>query len=422
MADRRDSKNRKLNKGEYQRSDGRYAYRYIDTDGIERWVYSWKLTTTDIPPKGKSSEKCLRDLEHDILKAEIEGMSFRASNTVTLNDMFQKYLEIKNGVKESTLLNYKSLWRRLVAPSIGKEDIMRLRYSDIAKFFSSLADDLGLGASSINNVYTLMHPVLELAVKDDLIKKNPSTGVKSDILKSRTLRIKKKHALTLDQQEAFLKYLRDTPKYRRWFRLFIFLLGTGCRIGEARGLTWDDCDFEHGIIYIRRQLSYFRSEGDDKCTNHVMTTKTESGERTIPMFTAVREVLLEEWRIQSQKNFQTETVDGISGFIFVTKHGTCLDAAAIDGAINRITGNYNAMEEVLAEKENREPVFLPRFSSHNLRHTFCTRMCENESNLKVVQEIMGHSDISTTLNVYADATADEKAVNFERLDEKIVRI
>lgn len=422
MADRRDSKNRKLNKGEYQRSDGRYAYRYIDTDGTERWIYSWKLTATDIPAKGKNSEKCLRDLEFNISKARLEGINFRTSNVITLNDMFHKYIEIKTGMKESTLLNYKSLWKRVVEQSIGREDIARLRYSDVAKFFSSLADERGLGASSINNVYTLVHPVFELAVRDDLIKKNPSTGVKNDILRSRSLRIKKKHALTLDQQEAFLKYLRDTPKYRRWFRLFIFLLGTGCRIGEARGLTWDDCDFERGIIYIRRQLSYFRSEGSDKCTNHVMSTKTETGERTIPMFTAVREVLIEEWKIQSQRNFETEIVDGVSGFIFVTKHGTCLDVAAIDGAINRITGNYNAMEEALAEKENREPIFLPRFSSHNLRHTFCTRMCENESNLKVVQEIMGHSDISTTLNVYADATADEKAVNFERLDEKIVRI
>lgn len=421
MAERRDSKNRKLNKNEYQRLDGRYAYRYTDSKGEERWVYSWKLTATDTVPKGRSSEKCLRDLEIDILRAAIAGEDFKAES-VTLNDMFEKYLEIKTGVKERTLLNYKSLWRRLVAPSIGNREVEKLRYSDVAKFFSSLADENGLGASSINNVYSLVHPVFELAVKDDLIKKNPSNGVKNDILRSRGLQIKKQHALTIEQQDRFLKFLRDMQKYRRWFRLFVFLLGTGCRIGEARGLTWNDCDFKRGFIYIRRQLSYYRSDGCKKCLNHVVPTKTKSGERIIPMFTAVREVLLEEWQIQSQRNFETETIDGVSGFIFVTRNGTSLDPAAIDGAINRIANNYNAMEEILAEKEDREPVFLPHFSSHNLRHTFCTRMCENESNLKVVQEIMGHSDISTTLNVYADATIDEKVGNFQKLDEKIVRV
>ena len=422
MAERRDSKNRKLQKGEYQKADGRYAYRYKDSDGCERWVYSWRLTQNDILPRGRQSEKCLRDLEVEIARATIEKTDSRKLRSVTLNDMFDRYLGLKNGLKEKTLLYYKGMWRRLIAPSIGKMKVIDIRYSDVAKYLLSLIDEEGLGVSSVNNVYALICPVLELAVKDDLIKKNPSNGVRKDILTSRSLKSKKKHALTISQQESFIKYLRDTPKYRRWFRLVVFLLGTGCRIGEARGLTWDDCDFERGLISIHRQLSFFKSKDEDNWTEHVTTTKTDTSERVIPMFSAVREVLLEEWKIQNEAGIKSQTIDGVSGFIFVTKNGTCLDTGNIDGAINRLIQNYNAIEEVRSEAEDREPVFLPHFSVHIFRHTFCTRMCENESNLKVVQEIMGHADITTTLNIYADATVDERVDNFKELDSKVVRI
>ena len=72
----------------------------------------------------------------------------------------------------------------------------------------------------------------------------------------------------------------------------------------------------------------------------------------------------------------------------------------------------------LDDKEAREPVLIPPFSCHNLRHTFCTRYCENETNLKVIQEIMGHKDIATTMEIYAEATKDAKVKLFANLDGK----
>ena len=88
-------------------------------------------------------------------------------------------------------------------------------------------------------------------------------------------------------------------------------------------------------------------------------------------------------------------------------------------AIKRIYTAYNEQEKQNAEKENRKPIFIPYFSCHNLRHTFCTRFCENETNIKVIQEIMGHSDIGTTMNVYAEATKEKKKESFEKLEGKI---
>ena len=72
-----------------------------------------------------------------------------------------------------------------------------------------------------------------------------------------------------------------------------------------------------------------------------------------------------------------------------------------------------------AEKEKREPQLLPPFSCHKLRHTFCTRFCENETNIKVIQDIMDHADISTTMNIYAEATESKKRESFENLQGKI---
>ena len=73
----------------------------------------------------------------------------------------------------------------------------------------------------------------------------------------------------------------------------------------------------------------------------------------------------------------------------------------------------------LTKKEQREPELLPHFSVHNLRHTFCTRFCENETNLKIIQEIMGHADISTTMNIYNEATKEKKIESFANLEGKI---
>ena len=93
----------------------------------------------------------------------------------------------------------------------------------------------------------------------------------------------------------------------------------------------------------------------------------------------------------------------------------------INRAIDRIFRDYNAEELVNAKNDGRNPLFLPHFSVHNLRHTFCTRMYENESNIKIIQEIMGHADITTTMDIYNEATMDKKRESFSN-PEGIMRL
>lgn len=91
----------------------------------------------------------------------------------------------------------------------------------------------------------------------------------------------------------------------------------------------------------------------------------------------------------------------------------------INRVIDRIVKEHNKQEKMLAEQEGREPLIIPHFSVHNLRHTFCTRFCENETNIKIIQEIMGHADITTTMDVYNEATKEKKKEFFAGLEGKI---
>ena len=112
-------------------------------------------------------------------------------------------------------------------------------------------------------------------------------------------------------------------------------------------------------------------------------------------------------------------VDGYSGFIFKSRYGTVLPPNGLNHVIDRIVKEHNKQETALAEKEGRPPLLIPHFSVHNLRHTFCTRFCENETNIKVIQEIMGHADISTTMDIYNEATKEKKMESFAGLEGKI---
>ena len=151
----------------------------------------------------------------------------------------------------------------------------------------------------------------------------------------------------------------------------------------------------------------------------ITTPKTSAGIRTIPMLPEVRKAFMTERKKQMAQGGNSTVVDGYSGFIFLNRESYVHNPMTINRAIVRIYKAYNLEETELAKKEKREPVLIPHFSVHNLRHTFCTRFCENETNIKVIQEIMGHSDIGTTMNIYAEATESKKQESFKNLAGKI---
>ena len=146
--------------------------------------------------------------------------------------------------------------------------------------------------------------------------------------------------------------------------------------------------------------------------------KTKAGIRIIPMLDEVYEALRAEYDYQSEAGFNSTTIEGMTGFIFSNKDGNVCRPATINMAIKRIVSSYNAEEIIKARKQHRDPLIIPDFSCHHLRHTFCTRLCEAEMNMKVLQSVMGHSNIKTTMDIYAEATNEKKIESFKDLTTK----
>ena len=415
---RKDVKGRNLKDGEIQLADGRYKFQYTDTSGQRRAVYSWRLLPTDRTPPGKRDGLSLREKEDEIAADKRDGIDGKAVRKTTLNEMFAVYMGGKVNLKQSTRTNYLYMYDNYVRDEIGVKMLQSIKYSDIKRFYNSLILEKGFKPNSMEIIHTLLHPVFTLAVRDGYIRTNPTDGIMAEIKKSHDWEKPKRHALTLEEQAAFIGFLSESELYGHWLPMFTVFLGTGCRVGELIGLRWQDCDFKNGTISINHNLIY-RQQENGHMELHVTTPKTSAGCRTIPMLAEVRKALQQERMKQFREGSGCVTIDGYTGFVFTNRFGEVYTPHTINRAIERIYKAYNALETARAAEEKREPVLIRHFSVHNLRHTFCTRFCENETNIKVIQEIMGHADVSTTMNIYAEATEAKKKESFDNLEGKI---
>lgn len=400
---RKDSHRIVLKKGEYQRTNGTYAYRWTDGKGKRHEVYARDLDD-------------LRAKEKEIDADTNEGIKVEA-RYVIINELYDLWVQLKRGIKDNTFENYKYMYNTFVRPSFGKKRIQTLKKSDVKIFYNYLADQRCLQASTIDSIHNVLHQVLDMAVDDKYIRNNPSDKALKELKQSHAFKTEKRRALTIAEQELFLNYLRNNETYSHWYPIFAVMLGTGMRVGEVTGLRWCDIDLENGVIDINHTLVYYchRHEVElNGCYFNVNTPKTKASNRKIPMIESVKEAFLMEKANQEKTGIKCSAViDGYSDFIFVNRNGKTQHQGTLNKAIRRIIRDCN--DEVLLNDENAT-VLLPHFSCHSLRHTFSTRMCEAGINVKVIQDTLGHQDISTTMNIYTDATKEMKKQEFESLD------
>ena len=404
---RKDLRGRSLRKGEVQRaSDKRYMYTYTDPLGRRKFIYANDLTQ-------------LREKEEKLLKDQLDGLDIYVAGKATLNETFDRYISTKYNLRESTRSSYLYTYDHYVRDTFGLKRIAEIKYSDVLQFYYHLLNQQGISLGTLDSVHCLLHPTFQLAVRDEIIRKNPTDGVMKEISRESGKNRGVRHALTIEQQRRFMEYIANHPIYYHWWPMFTILLGTGCRIGEALGLRWQDLDFEKRVISINHSLVYYPANGSNKCVLRVSLPKTDAGIRTIPMLDIVKDAFEMLYEEQKENGFNETEIDGMTGFIFCNRFGSVPNPQTVNHTIKRIANNYNADEVVRAKKEHRDPIILPNFSCHHLRHTFCTRLCENETNLKVIQSIMGHKNIETTLDIYAEATEKKKQESFENLAAKL---
>ena len=407
---RKDNRGRSLRKGEtWREHDQRYAYTYTDPLGRRKFIYATDLLT-------------LREKEKKLVKDQLDGLDLYAQGKATVNDTFDRYMSTKYDLRESTRSGYLYTYDHFVRDTFGMKKLIDIKYSDVLQFYYYLLNDKGIALGTLDSVHCVLHPTFQLAVRDDIIRKNPTDGVMKEVSKASGKNRGIRHALTVEQQRAFMDYMANHPTYYHWWPLFTVLLGTGTRIGECLGLRWEDLDFEKGLISINHSVVYYPMDGSRTAVMRVALPKTEAGIRTIPMLDVVRDAFEMEREEQKENGFNEQVLDGMSGFVWKNRYGDIPNPQSINRTIKRIRESYNAQEVLDAKKEKRDPLLLPDFSCHHLRHTFATRLCEAESNLKVIQSVMGHRSVETTMDIYAEATDRKKQESFENLAAKLDNI
>ena len=410
---RKDNKGRILKTGEYQRADGRYEYKYTHNFKTHS-EYSWRLTDSDPLPKGRKPCKSLRAIEKEIQDAINNNYNYFDAGKLTLNSMVDRYLDIKINTRDSTKQNYKYMYDRFVRNSLGRVKLCDLRYSDIYGHYTELIKNNALKVATLDTLQNIIHPALTMAVRDRIIPNNPSDRVIGEIKKETEWSYPKKHGLSHQQQDVLIDFVNSQPKYARWATMIGVLIGTGLRVSEFVGLCESDLDFENNVINVNHQLTY-RKGKDGKCRFRVGPVKKKASYRSIPMLSDVKKLLMK----LCEERTNDQVIDGTTGFIIQNRYGTVQNPKGINEALKLIVSDYNQQEQQKAKLENRKPFLLPDITCHTFRHTFCVRLCEELDKIDVIQSIMGHSDIRTTLEIYNEVNKDRQKASMTLLEGKI---
>lgn len=374
---RKDKKGRILKDGESYRSDGRYMYRYTDIRGNRKCIYAQTLNE-------------LREKEQLIQRDLQDGIDY-AAGSITVLALVERYIPQRQGVRYNTKVGYNFVLNLLKKEDFAYRQIKDIKPSDAKQWFIKLHDD-GYKYSSITTVRGVLRPAFEMAVEDDIVRRNPFSFRVVDVVPNDSVTRK---ALSQEEKDKYLAYVLGDKCRRRYYDEIIILLGTGLRISELYGLTKSDIDFKERRIRVERQLTRTRN-----CEYYVEKPKTDSGERFVPMDDTVYQAFQNVFK--NRKTPKVEMlIDGCSGFLFLDKDGKPKVAGHLEHAMKRIVDNYNKSHD------NK----LPSITPHVLRHTFCTEMANAGMEIKSLQYLMGHADAYTTLNTYTHSSyvAAEKA-------------
>lgn len=387
---RKDNRGYKLKDGETLRKDGRYVFRYTDKKtGKRKSVYAHSLQE-------------LRQKEKEIILNNDKNLRMdKTAKNLTINDLFPEYLNTLT-VSDSTLVTYNATFRNLIKNAIGEYKVTQITPSDIKKFYAELGNK-GYARTSIKRANNIINPILEMCVDDGIISKNPCRNIYRNSRYGKE--IKEKQALTVEQQKDLLLFTKENPVFNIYYPMLVIMFGTGVRCGELIGLTWNDVDMDAKTVSVNHQLVYKKFDGK-KNELRVRPPKTFSGTRIIPMSDSVYNAFIMQKELNALlgRNGSKE-IGGYSDFIFLSQENNPMLPSSVDRKLSKIVKAYNAGRSDGTEE-------MPKVSAHTTRHTFCTRMVESNMNLKILQRIMGHHDVSITLQVYTHI-ANEKDISEE---------
>ncbi len=360
------------------------------SEKLNKWIGQFTAGRKD---NGKLNRKSVygnsrKEVKEKIIKtlAEIQNKTFIEKNNITLIDLMNNIIDEQfeaNVISQSTYRR-KTLTAKIIETlPISKMEIQNIKAIDIN---SSLALIKNYSNSVISKIYGLISATLDKAVLNNIISSN-IFNVKGAVVKPKSIKVDKKvEALTIEEQKLFLNELKKDYKYKEVFYIAIY---TGMRVGEILSLTKNDIDIQNKIIKISKTLS------KDKNDKVILgkSTKTYAGMREIPFLDVLIPIFN---KLISQTN----------NFLFF-ENNTFISPSTINSQFKRICKNANIkviITDLKRKDKNNEikiiHLRLSNVNTHMLRHTYATRCIESGMSAVVLQKLLGHKDIETTLNTY----------------------
>lgn len=397
---RRDKKGRILRNGECQRKDGLYQYDYVDLDGKAKCLYSWKLESGDPLPQGKRKCKSLREKEREVQRNIDDGI-VPYGGQLTVLALTKKYILQKKGVRESTRAGYKTVTNILEKEEFGAKRIDKVKLSDAKEWLIKLQDQDGRSYSSIHTIRGVLRPAFQMAVDDDLLRKNPFQFELVSVIVNDSVT---RDVITHDEKRKFLEFVKNDKHFCKYYDGIYILFYTGMRISEFVGLTIKDIDLKEKTINIDHQL-----QRTSQMQYIIEPPKTEAGIRVIPMQEEVCECF--KRIIQNRRKPKVEPmVGGKVGFLYLDKNEMPMVALHWEKYFQHIVEKYNKIYKVQ----------MPKITPHVCRHTYCSHCASSGMNPKHLQYLMGHSDISVTLNTYTHVDFDNVKKEVQSLEKAVL--
>lgn len=392
---RKNNKGRVLHNGEYQQSNGRYRFKYYDGTGKERYLYSWRLDKNDRMPEEKRQGPSLREQEKELQINQFSRFSSDGGN-LTVLELVQRYTATKVGVRESTKAGYQTTINFLEKDPFGQGRIDSIKISDAKLWLISLQQRQGKGYSTIHTIRGILRPAFRQAYDDDMIRRNPFDFELATVIVNDSVT---REAITRDQERKYLEFVKQDKHFSRYYEGIYILFNTGLRISEFVGLTTKNIDFKNHKIIVDHQL--IRTS---KMQYMIEEPKTESGIREIPMSEEVEKAF--RTIVDRRKKPKIEPIiDGYSGFLYLDKNNMPMVALHWEKYFQHILEKYNGIYKVQ----------MPKVTPHVCRHTFCSKMAKSGMNPKSLQYIMGHADISVTLNTYTHVKFEDAEAEMKRV-------
>lgn len=398
----KDLKGKEMGSGLTQRTDGVYCARFVNRFGKRVSLYSSN--------RSEIKDMLQTAIYEDKMKINVQD------NSLTLNEWYNTWINVhKEGLlKASTRNMYNQVFKLHISPALGKCRIQDFTTTQIREFIISLKVMKGLEFATQNRAKIMLQDMLDKALFDELIRKNPVKGIKiahkvSEVGEDEIGEDIK--VLLLDEQQEFF----DCCKGTFYDNLFTVMVATGLRVGEIAALTWEDIDLVKKEISVTKTLLYQKYEelGDTKKTFHFGTPKTKTSIRKVPINRQCEVALKKQWmqkQVVSKKRPKAVPSE-FKDLLFTTKFNTPLNVQIVSDAIRSIIDEINLSKDTLEEVEY--------FSSHAFRHTFATRCFEAGVKPKIIQAYLGHATLQMTMDLYASSSKGHKDSEMELLENML---